>query len=245
VARLSGARECCGLAGPSRQEARSQWLLHRRLPAIDTPHPARVAWQLVRALAPEAPFVLPRLAATSEEQDAEAAALRRIGVDPSRPFGVAVLTDPADARALTAPLLASFAALWQSRGPVVALLGPMEATRPVAVGMPTLRHGRGEPRRLIALGALVARAGGAVLGPDQGATHVLAAAGARCEVAFGAQAPTLTAPPAAIALCHPTPPECSPCRRTRCRHPHGPVCMDFARAEGRVVDVGLPAEPLP
>ncbi|MFN9706299.1 MAG: hypothetical protein ACK595_15935, partial [Planctomycetota bacterium] len=77
--------------------------------------------------------------------------------------------------------------------------------------------------------------------PDQGAAHVLAAAGARCRLLFGAQDPPRTAPPAAVALVHPNPPACAPCRRTVCSHPDGPVCMAFAPAAGARVGVGLPA----
>jgi hypothetical protein len=70
---------------------------------------------------------------------------------------------------------------------------------------------------------------------------VLAAAGARCRLLFGAQDPRRTAPPAAVALVHPNPPGCAPCRRTVCSHPDGPVCMAFEPAAGARVAVGLPA----
>lgn len=236
VTRLSGARRLLGMAGRWRQEPLSRWLLHETIEVDATPHPARAAWELVRALAPDAPFTRPRLAATAAEMDAERAALRAAGVDPQRPFLVVVRSHSADPRSLRP------AAVIEARAsgvPAVHLVGPGEAAL-VVDGGPTLRHHRGELRRLVALGAVVAAAGGEVLGPDRGATHVLAAAGATCRVLFGSQEPRRTAPPAAVALRHPAPPPCSPCRRRRCHLPEGPLCMDFTVAEGRIVDLGLP-----
>ena len=87
-------------------------------------------------------------------------------------------------------------------------------------------------RRLIALGGLVARAGGEVVGPDQGATHVLAASGAPTRALFGSQDPTRTAPMTARALVSATARDCVPCRARRCSHPEGPICMAFATEAG-------------
>lgn len=239
LTRLAGARRSLGMAGPWRQEPASRWLLGEAIaaPAGAVPHPARVAWELVRVLVPELPFELPRLVPTADELAHEAAAVRALGIDPQQPFAVAVITDPADPRALRPDVVVA----WQATigMPVVHLMGPAEAHLP-ARQPATLRHDARSVRRLIAVGALVAAAGGGVLGPDQGASHVLAAAGARCTVLFGAQDPRRTGPPAAEARIHPEPPTCLPCRRRSCSHPAGPVCMQFAPASGRVVDLGLP-----
>ena len=70
--------------------------------------------------------------------------------------------------------------------PVLHLFGPDESGLPASHDH-VLRHGAGEPRRLLALGAILRRCGGEALAPDQGAAHVLAATGARCRVVFGAQ----------------------------------------------------------
>jgi ADP-heptose:LPS heptosyltransferase len=242
VALLSRAVCRIGAAAPARQEPWSRCLLHRTVPIEGVPHPARVAWRLVCSLAPDAVFVPPRLRARDDEVARERRAVRAAGLDPDRPFEVVVVTDPADPRALRPAVLS------RRRGaalPPLLLLGPHEAHLPVEPGSAVLRHGANEPRRLIALGEVLRAAGGRALGPDQGAMHVLAAAGASCFVAFGAQDPCRTAPPAAVALVHPHPPSCSPCRRRRCWHPSGPVCMDFDPADGRRVDVGLPAGPPP
>lgn len=238
VTRLSGATSRVGMEGRCRQEPASRWLLQRLVrSAAPVPHPARSAWELVRDLAPDVPFEVPRLEPTPEEVARERAALAAIGVDPSRPFHVLVVTDPRDVRSLLPAVIA--AETRAADGPVVHLLGP-DAVRVANVrDVPTLRHDR-EPRRLVALGAIVAAAAGTVRGPDQGPTHVLAAAGARCTVWFGAQDPRRTAPPASVPLVHTTPPSCSPCRRDACSHPDGRVCMDFASAAGRAVDLGLP-----
>jgi len=238
VAWLSGAQLRMGAAGPWRQERASSCLLHRRVPVPGHAHPALVAHTLVNELAPGLPFTRPRLVAEPAEVAAEADALRQLGLPPEQPFRVLVVTDPRDPRALRPEILA--AELTAPAIPTVMLLGPAEAHLVPPEGVAVLRHGNGELRRLVALGALVAAAGGEVLGPDQGASHVLAAAGARCMVLFGAQDPRLTAPPAAIALGHPNPPACAPCRRQVCSHAEGPVCMAFAPAVGRNLPNDLP-----
>ncbi|MCA8954017.1 MAG: glycosyltransferase family 9 protein, partial [Planctomycetes bacterium] len=239
---LSGARDRLGAAKSWRREPTSRVLL-RRTVAIDGPdHPARIAHALVRELAADAPFAAPHLIATSAEIATERAALAAAGVDADRPFRIVVVTDPRDPRALRPAMLAAESA--GAEGPVVHLFGPAEpggVERELAVaGVAVLRHGRGEVRRLVALGAIVAAAGGVVIGPDQGASHVLAAAGADCRVLFGAQDPRRTAPVGATALVHPSPPSCSPCRARRCSHERGPVCMDFRVADGREVPFSPP-----
>jgi heptosyltransferase I len=233
VAWLSGSRERVGAAAAWRQEPRSQWLLHRTIEIPGPGHPALVALALARTLVPELSFAAPQLDPTSVELAAEREALRALGVDGGSPFRVIVVSDPADPRALRPAVIA--AELAGSSQPTVLLVGPAEAAVALPSGALVLRHGHGEVRRLVALGALVARSGGEVLGPDQGASHVLAAAGAKTVVVFGAQDPRCTAPPAAHILVHPSPPSCSPCRQRRCSHPQGPVCMDFAVALGRNV----------
>ncbi len=238
VAWLSGANQRLGMAAPFRQEPWSRVLLRRTIAPSGSPHPARTAWDLVRSLAPDAPFLPPRLSATVSEIAREQAALEVLGVDWRRPVRVVVVTDPRDPRALRPDVVELETR--QSTLPVLHLMGPAEVGLTAAVGVPTLRHGRAEPRRLIALGHLVARTGGEVVGPDQGAIHVVAAAGANCHVLFGAEDPRRTAPPTGTALVHPEPPACSPCRARHCRHPSGPVCMDFGVAVGRVVVTDLP-----
>lgn len=226
LARLAGARDCLGIERAWRQEAGSAWLLRRCIAASGVPHPATAALALVRAVAPEASVTLPRLVAAAPELERERAALQQLGVDAARPFRVVVVTDPVDARALRA---AHVRALTADRDmPCVHLFGPAESHLPAAEGVPSVRHVPGEVRRLVALGELVQRAGGEVAGPDQGASHVLAAAGARCRVWFGAMDPLRTAPPGAVALVHPAPPPCSPCGSARCRNAAGVVCMEFA-----------------
>lgn len=239
VARCSGARDVVGIAAAWRQEPWSRVLLHRVVPGGGVPHPARTAFELVQHVVPAAQFELPRLVATDGERQRELAALAAIGVDASQPFAVIVGTDPRDPRALrpgrVPPVVAALAI------PCVWLLGPAEATLEAPAGMPTLRHGPGEVRRLIALGSLLAAVGGEVVGPDQGASHVLAAAGARCRVLFGPQDPLRTAPPAAVALVHPQGPPCRPCRAAVCRHRDGPVCMEFGLEEGMPVVPEFPS----
>ena len=237
VTRLAPASERIGMASSWRQEPRSRWLLHRTVDCAAVPHPARAAWELVRSMAADAPFVWPGLVATETEISAEQQQLAAAGIDPDQPFTVIVVTDPSDPRALRPEFVRAAAA---GAPQPLRLFGPAESEYAVNADVPQLRHAAGEVRRLVALGAAMARVGGRVLGPDQGATHVLLAAGAAGTVVYGAQDQRRTAPPAAELALHPEPPACQPCRRHRCDHPAGVVCMQFAPASARVVTAGLP-----
>ncbi|MFY9345408.1 MAG: glycosyltransferase family 9 protein [Planctomycetota bacterium] len=238
IARLAGARTSLGMTGEWAQEPASRVLLRRSVREPGVPHPAMAAWHLVRAIAPEVSFRAARLVATPAEVTHERRALAAIGVDACRPFRVVVVTDGADPRALRPECVVDLAR--DPQLPVLYLLGPAEADVAPPTAAFTMRHGAGEVRRLIALGGIVAAAGGEVVGPDQGATHVLAAAGASCRVLFGSQDPRRTAPVDAKVFVHVSPPPCSPCRRSRCDHPSGPVCMAFTPATGRAVAVDWP-----
>jgi ADP-heptose:LPS heptosyltransferase len=238
VAWVSGARERIGAAAAWRQEPASRVLLRRVVEVPGANHPALVAWTLVRELVGEAPFLRPRLDADAAEVASEERAVRALGIEPKAPFRVVVVSDPRDPRALRPSFVAREVAT--GRMPAIALMGPAESALPEVAGLPTLRHAAGELRRLIALGAIVARSGGDVVGPDQGPVHVLSAAGATCRVLFGPQDPRRTAPPSAAPLVSAVGPPCRPCSSRRCTHASGPVCMDFASAEGRVAATDLP-----
>jgi heptosyltransferase I len=233
VARLAGARTSLGMAAAWRQEPASRFLLRRLIDGDGSRHPAMVAWQLVRALAPETPFRLPQLVPRADEMERERRALQHVGIAADRPFATIVVTSPADPRALRPEVIDRLTTA--SAVPVLHLLGPAENGVEARPGVPTLRHEVGEARRLVAMGALVAAAGGEVTAPDQGAVHVLAAAGAKCRVLFGSQDPLQTAPPGVDARVHPAPPSCSPCRKHRCDHADGPVCMQFEPDQGKRV----------
>jgi ADP-heptose:LPS heptosyltransferase len=222
----SGAPLRIGAA--ARREPASRWLLHRTAPGDDA-HPARTALAVVRALAPAAEDLLPRLAATPGEIEREAAAVRAAGIDPERPFRVLVWTAPDDPRSWPLAAMQREAA---DGPPVLWLAGPDEAAQALPV-RPLLRHGAGELRRLVALGHVAAAARAVALGPDRGAMHVLAACGVECRLFFGPQDPRRTGPVGVTALVRADAPDCAPCRKRRCAHPHGPVCMDFTSAGAR------------
>ncbi len=238
VARLVRAGDRVGMDARWRQEPWSRLLLGRVVACDATPHPARAAWELVKQVAPDVPFALPRLLASPDERARERDAVRGAGLDPDRPFRVVVATDPRDPRALVPAMVAEAVG---GDPPGLALLGPDVAAAPDGVAA-TLRHGRGDVRRLVGLGAVLASAEGEVLGPDRGPTHVLIAAGARGRVVFGSQDPRRTAPPSAAAVVRADPPRCQPCRSRRCRNPLGVECMPFDLVAAREVDVGLPPE---
>lgn len=240
AARLSGAPRRVGMAARWRREPGSARLLTDTVAASGpVPHPAALALDVVRRVAPEAVALPPRLVATPAEIEVEASALRRLGIDAELPFLVLVPGPPDDNRSWPWQQVALEAAAcpW----PALVLLGPRE---PVGMrlppGVPMLRHATGELRRLVALGVLLARAGGRAVGPDQGPTHVLAAAGADVTALFGPQDPARTAPPAARVLVRRGRPSCVPCRRRVCDHAEGPVCMQFHGATGEPASLVSP-----
>ena len=236
VAKLSGARKCIGMVGAWRQEPRSAWLLHETVACTETPHPARAAWELVKQVAPEAPFCHSLLAASESELFDERVVLTQIGVDVERAFRVVVVTDTSDPRALRPSAVREFT---RDGMPTVLLLGPGESGMRTPSGM-VVRHGRGDVRRMIALGSLVAKVGGEVIGPDQGATHVLLASGASGRVFFGSQDPQRTAPVSAEAFVRSGKLECRPCRKSTCTNREGVVCMEFDPATVASVPSALP-----
>jgi len=235
ITRLARATTRIGMTAEWRQEPRSKLLLQRTVACAATPHPARAAWELVKQVAPEAAFCHPQLTATEAELADERVVLKTLGIDCDAPFRVIVVTDPADPRALRPTAVDAFA----EGMPTVLLLGPGEQGLQQANGI-VLRHQRGEVRRMIALGALVAAVGGEVLGPDQGATHVLLAAGARGRVFFGSQDPRRTSPPSAQPFVAAGELACRPCRARQCSHPDGVVCMALAPDSAQAIDAGLP-----
>lgn len=227
---LSGAPRRIGAARAARREPASAFLLNDRVAIVGAAHPAAVAIQLIWRLAPEAVAAAPALTADPLQMQRMAAAVAAAGINPGRPFRVVVLGDPADPRSQRPAALRR--ELSGGELPTLLLVGPAEARVSVPQGAACLRQERGDLRGLIALGALVAAAKGEVVGPDQGAVHVLAATGARTVCLFGPQDPQRTAPSSAEVRVHPQAPPCQPCRRRRCRHAEGPVCMDFTVGEG-------------
>lgn len=238
LAWASGARRRIGMDGAWRQEPSSGVLLTERVGCDATPHPARAAWELAKRVAPSAPYQLPVLSPTNEELAYERGELRSVGIDPDLPFRVIVGTDPQDPRALRPAWVSR---LWEEPQTVV-VTGPAEPSIGRGVARPLVRHAAGEVRRLVALGAAVAAAGGEVLGPDQGASHVLLAAGARGKVLFGSQDPRRTSPPTATAIQAPGELACRPCGQKVCsqRGSDQFACMDFGPSQGVGVDLGLP-----
>lgn len=229
LVRASAAPVRLGAVAAERREPSSAVLLTRRV-RCGALHPALQAAALLRELAPALVAGPPRLPARDDEIERESQAVRASGIDPTRPFRVLVLTDPRDPRSWHRAAMLREIASGDSRALVLA--GPAEADVDWSGDAPCLRHQRGDVRRLIALGALLSRCGGEAIGPDQGATHVLAAAGARTVALFGPQDPDRTAPPAARVLVARDAPACVPCGARRCRHPDGPVCMAFSSGEG-------------
>jgi heptosyltransferase I len=238
VARLSGATERVGMAPGWRQEPRSRVLLQRLVGCDATPHPARAAWELVKQVAPEAPFRRPALVARADEVADERAVIEHLGIDCGAAFRVLVITNPTDPRALQPAMTRE---ITKDGMPTLLLLGPGESDMPTPHGC-VVRHGRGDVRRLVALGALVAGANGEVVGPDQGATHVLLGSGARGRVFFGSQDPRRTAPPAASAYIRAGELSCRPCRKRSCSNPDGVVCMDLGAAAAQRVPTSLPPD---
>lgn len=236
LVRASRAQHRVGLAAGSRREPWSAVLLPTRVkPEVRTRHPADLAVEVVRHVAPSAPARFPQLVASAAEVAAEREALARSGIDPEVPFTVMIAGGDDDPRDW--PSAMRTLETQRSEQPVVWLVGPQDRLptdwkRVAEQGPVRLVHGPGALRRLVALGRVVATAGGRVIGPDRGPTHVLAAAGAETIAMFGPQDPAATAPPAARILRARSGPDCVPCRRRQCHHLEGPVCMRFTTAEG-------------
>ena len=231
LARLSGARRRIGVGRAWRREPRSHVLLNEKVECSGPPHPAHLALKVIRVLAPDAPPLPPELVAAEEEMEREADALTAAGVPGGQPLRVLVMARPEDPRSWHVDAM-----LRETRehpGPSVWLAGPDEADMPGPDGVPILRHGRGELRRLVALGCHLARVGGEAIGPDRGTIHVLAACGLPTTALYGPQDPGRTAPPEARVLVSADGPDCVPCRQRHCTHPQGPVCMDFTTSGGR------------
>lgn len=231
--RLSGAPRRIGAPPTERRERSSSWLLNEFSAKSERAHPYKQAQAMLGLLSPNLPALPPRLQASEAEIAGEAAALVGIGIDPNRAFRILVASDASDPRAWPASAMQREAQ--DSAMPLVYLRGPAESSWEMEDGSRILTHAPGELRRLVALAILVARVGGEVLGPDRGATHVLAAGGAETLVFCGPQDPRLTAPPFAMALRAQQAPDCVPCRKRVCQHPEGPVCMNFIRTEAELL----------
>lgn len=225
LTRWSGAARRIGMAAELRREPSSAVCLTERVGDPAANHPFRAALACVRRIAPDAGDTPSRVHATREEVEAERVALAACGIDPNARFDVFVVGDPADCR--TWPIEAMRRQASSHPVPIVWLRGPSERQAPVPGGVTVVTHGAGSVRRLVALGTLCREVGGTVLGPDQGATHVLAATGVRSIAMFGPQDPERTAPLAATVRQRADGPDCVPCRSRACRHEAGPICMDF------------------
>lgn len=230
----AGAARTIGPARELRREAGSVITVRERITprgvvGTGAAHPAKVAVALARAVVPELEVGPPRLVATAEELAAEAAALEALGIDPRCPFRVLVEGPADDLRAWPRSALEREARL--PGPPALAVAGPAEAGETPPRDVPRIVHLPGQVRRLVALGALCAASGGSVLGPDKGATHVLAATGAATLCLHGPTTAARSGPPAAASLRAVGAPSCAPCRRRACRNPVGAVCMDFTTAE--------------
>jgi lipopolysaccharide heptosyltransferase I len=226
---LSGARKRIGAQRRQRREPQSAWLLNQEVSWPGPAHPARMAEAVARGLVSGLKVGRPRLAPTEAALDAASADLRAAGVDPDQPFTLFVVTAAGDPRSWHVSAMRRQLEL--EIHPVVFLLGPDVLPVGLPAGARRIVHGAGRLPELVALGHLVARAGGHVMGPDKGPTHVLCAAGARTQVLCGPTEPRRTAPPGAEPLRKEHGPECVPCRRTTCKYSEGPVCMDFCVSE--------------
>ncbi len=230
LARLSGAGRRLGAVGSKCQEPMSRILLSEKVDFAEPGHPATVALQLVRQLAPEAEDLPPQLLASDAEVEAAAKAVAAAGLNPNKPFTLFVVTPSSDPRHWWPAAMQRQAQLEEQ--PVLWLLGPELLGAGVEdAGLPAgaaiLRQQAGELRQLVGLGVLLQRCGGRVLGPDRGPTHVLNASGAETLLLSGPQDPLLTAARGAQVWQRQDAPACMPCRQRKCAHPQGPICMDF------------------
>ncbi|MEO0481566.1 MAG: glycosyltransferase family 9 protein [Planctomycetota bacterium] len=230
LARFSGASRVIGASRRDRRESESSILVRETVslgPGLPQ-HPAIVAWQLAKVLDPELSFRAPSLQIDESDRQSEEEAVRALGLDPAKPITVLIDAPRDDPRRLSPGALTRAA---ENSAQVILLRGPDEGGQPAPLGVCVLEHPSGSLRRLMALGAILARNDGHAVGPDKGASHVFAAMGARTTVFFGPTDPSRTGPPNARALVAPEPPECAPCNRTTCVEPAGNLCMAFFQRE--------------
>jgi heptosyltransferase-1 len=136
---------------------------------------------------------------------------------------VLVLGRPSDPRSIPLHLLEELA---RELGEEALLLaGPGERELRPSPGLPLLRQ-LGAVDELVALGEIVRQRGGAVLGHDSGAMHVLRASAAPTRFVFGPQDPARTGPSGEEVLRARIELDCRPCLSRRCEHPQGPRCME-------------------
>jgi ADP-heptose:LPS heptosyltransferase len=245
----SGAPRRIGLHPSEWRERTGARALTESAPPSGATHAIERALCLARFVAPGAaprfdPDLQPR------ELDAARAELARL-VGAAAP-ALLHLGRPGDPRAWPPTAFGALARLLGGAGRAVVLVsGPREEDAglalarelgeraPRAGGAPALRHlvGQRDLRRLAALFAAAAESGGELVGVDSGPMHLACAVGLRATCLAGPQDERATGPWTAggaapeRALRTLDPPDCAPCRRRRCDHPEGPVCMTRIRPE--------------
>jgi ADP-heptose:LPS heptosyltransferase len=239
------------------QEPWAAWLASEHAPAL--PPGERHALQrmrtLVRHLLPESELPLRMDAALDPlELAAGLAALdERLPLRAGGAAGVLVhLSDPRDVRGWPAERWLELLRLLRAGGrSVLVLSGPAdeELGRELAGRMPPergLAHWIGQRglRELAALFAAAARRGLALVACDSGPMHLAAAEGLRVVALSGPQDPARTGPwplagagPNRVVRARSLP-ACAPCRKARCRHGAGPVCMSEIQAQDVLAALG-------
>jgi ADP-heptose:LPS heptosyltransferase len=237
------------------QEPWAAWVASEHAPALPPGerHALQRVQALVRHLLPEGALPL-RLDAALDppELAAGAAALEeRLPLREGAGPGVLVhLSDPRDVRGWPAERWHELLRLLRAGGrEVLVLSGPSEEPlgRALAGRMPAqpgLAHWIGQRglRELAALFAAAAGRGFALVACDSGPMHLAAAEGLHVIALSGPQDPARTGPwplagPNRVVRARSLP-ACAPCRKARCRHAAGPVCMSEIRAEDVLAALG-------
>ena len=225
LAACIGAEEVIGLAPADLREFGSRLFRQRRAASAAGPHVLdRAARVLSLALGEELsaqdlarpPFLRPSEASTRELSER----LCREGLEAMRL--AVVVGHPADPRSW--PVEAAAKLVMRRPAERFLLLGPRERDLVVPADVPKLQQ-EGGVGELITLAALLAERGGAAVGHDGGAMHVMRAAGLATCFLFGPQDPRRTGPFDEPVLQADTELDCRPCRLRHCPRPDGAVCM--------------------
>jgi len=226
IAALSGGERIYGAAREDVRERGNLLFTSRRARRAAGPHMmdrnlAVVSEALGEPLTRDA---LPREASLvpgAESLERARRDLAGLGIDVAEPVVAIVVGPPDDLRSWPLAYAEQLARTLPAQCVLVG--GPAEAG--LATDVPFLRHERGDPGDLVALGAVVADRGGVAVGHDGGAMHVLDATGASTVFLYGPQDPNRTGPLHQEVVLARMELPCRPCERRTCSLPEGPVCM--------------------
>lgn len=244
----SGAARRVGLAPEEWRERLGARVLTDAAPPSGEAHAVARTRALARYVAPaeDAPRFDPGLSEAERALGREE--LGRLLAGPADGVRVLYLGRERDVRAWAPGSFEQIARRLSAAGtPVLVISGPHEEGDGLLLARRLAGSGAGhwvgqrDLRRLAAVLAAAAEAGGALLACDSGPMHLACSVGLRTVCLHGPTDPARTGPwtpggvSPATALRARSAPDCAPCLARRCTHPQGPVCMSGIAVEDALV----------